>query len=176
MIEVAKRYTQALVAGASVKEKALYQEVFASLAEALKDEKVRQVLLSPYMNDADRTKILLDAVAQTKNEKINNLLKLLVEKRRIEIIGAISQSLTLLMALESKKYIGTLYSNTKIKKDTLKSFEEHIGKRVDAKISMNAVQNEYNGVKVEVEDLGVEVSFSKDTVRNQMIQHILKSI
>lgn len=176
MNKIAKRYTQALIEGATTKEISVYQAIFATLAESLKDEKVKTILFSPYMNDEDRTSILLDAVASVKSDKINNLLKLLVEKRRVESIGAISESLDLLVAEESKKYTGTIYSNTKMKKDTVKSFETSIGNRVDAKVSMNAVQNEYNGVKVEVESLGVEVSFSKSNVRNQMIQHILKSI
>ena len=176
MNKIAMRYTQALIEGATAKEITAYQAIFETLAQTLEDEKVKSVLFSPYMSDEDRAGILLASVASVKSDKINNLMKLLVEKRRIGIIGAMSDSLAALVADESKKYTGTIYSNTKMKKDTVKSFETSIGNRVDAKLSMNAVQNEYNGVKVEVESLGVEVSFSKSNVRNQMIQHILKSI
>jgi F-type H+-transporting ATPase subunit delta len=69
-----------------------------------------------------------------------------------------------------------VYANSKVKKATLTKFGTNIGKKLDAKIAFEAVEDEYNGVKVAVDDLGVEVSFSKSNVRNQMIQHILKSI
>lgn len=174
--QIAKRYTQALLDGASKEELLGYKSVFSSLAEALKDEKVKSVIYSPYMESAELESILLDAVKSAKSDKVNNMIKLLVEKRRVNTIGAISNTLTRLVADQEKSYDGKIFSSSKVAGDTVKTFETNIGKRVDAKVSFEAVEDSYNGLKVEVEDLGIEASFSKSNVRNQMIQHILKSI
>ncbi len=174
--QIAKRYTDALVEGSSTEELVAYQNIFKALATSLEDEKVKAVFFSPYMKDEQRTEILLDAVKAAKSDKVNNIVKLLVEKRRVDALGAMAKSLALLVADQNKSYEGKIYSNTDVKKDVAKKFETNIGDKVGAKVSFETVKNEYNGVKLEVEDLGVEVSFSKSNVRQQMIQHILKSI
>ena len=174
--QIAKRYTDALIEGMSTDDLVATQEIFASLATVIEDDKTKDIFYSPYVEDKVREEVLLAAVASAKSDTINNTIKLLVEKRRINIIGAIADSLALLVAQQSKTYDGKVYANSKVKKATLTKFGTSIGKKLDAKIAFEAVEDEYNGVKVAVDDLGVEVSFSKSNVRNQMIQHILKSI
>ena len=174
--QIAKRYTDALVDGVSIDDLVTLQEIFSSLADVLEDEKVKSIFFSPYMNDETRQEILLNAVATAKSDKVNNMIKLLVEKRRVDVFGAIADSLSDMVAKQSKSYTGKVYANTTVKKATLTKFGKNIGARVDADVSFESVKDDYNGVKVAVDGLGIEVSFSKSNVRNQMIQHILKSI
>lgn len=174
--QIAKRYTDALVEGMSTEDLVTVQEIFASLATTLEDEKVKNIFTSPHMDDTTREEMLLAAVASAKSDKINNIIKLLVEKRRLDIFDAMAKGLALKVAVENKTYSGQVFSNSTVKKATLTKFGTSIGKKVDAKVSFESVKDDYNGVKVAVEDLGIEVSFSKSNVRNQMIQHILKSI
>ncbi len=174
--EIAKRYTDALVDGVSTDDLVNLQEIFASLADVLEDQKVKSIFFSPYMNDENRQEILLQAVASAKSDKVNNLVKLLVEKRRMEVFGAIAESLSSMIAQQTKSYTGKVYANTAVKKATLTNFGKNIGAKLDANVNFESVKDDYNGVKVAVDGLGVEVSFSKSTVRDQMIQHILKSI
>lgn len=174
--QIAKRYTQALIEGASTKDLLAFKSVFASLAQALADEKVKSIFFSPYMSDSERESILLEAVKSAKSDKVNNIVKLLVEKRRVDIVENISETLTRLVAEQEKSFDGKIFSSSKVSSDAVKSFETNIGKKVDAKVNFDVVKNNYSGLKVEVEDMGIEVSFSKSNVRNQMIQHILKSI
>ena len=174
--QIAKRYTDALVEGMDTKDLVALQEIFASLTDVLEDEKVKPIFFSPYMNDEERQDMLLKAVASAKSEKVNNVIKLLVEKRRIDVFGAIADSLALIVAKQNKAYAGKIFANSDIKKETLKKFGDNVGKKVDADVSFESVKDDYNGVKIAVDDLGIEISFSKSNVRNQMIQHILKSI
>lgn len=173
---IAKRYVDALVQTSTPAELQGYQTVFQALAQSLKDEKSHELFFSPYVKDEDRVAILLDAVKPAKSEKINNLMKLLVEKRRMNIIDALADSLRLIIAQQTKNYAGIVSSNTAVKKETVKNFETGIGSKIEATLSLEAVKSDYNGVKIEVDDLGLDVSFSKSHVRQHMIQHILKSI
>jgi F-type H+-transporting ATPase subunit delta len=38
------------------------------------------------------------------------------------------------------------------------------------------VKNDFNGIKVAVEGLGIEINFSKDRIDSQIIEHIIKAI
>ena len=174
--QIAKRYTDALVEGMSVDDLTALQGIFSSLADVLADDKVKSIFFSPYMSDETRQDMLLKAVASAKSDKVNNVIKLLVEKRRTDVFGAIAKSLADLVAKQSKSYVGKVYANTTVKKDTLTKFGKNIGAKVGADVAFESVKDEYNGVKVAVDGLGIEVSFSKSNVRDQMIQHILKSI
>lgn len=173
---IAKRYVEALIEGSKKADLKAFQTIFSTIATALEDEKLSTIFYSPYMTDEKRVEILLASVENVKSDKIDNIIKLLVEKRRVEVIGEMADSLALILSNESKSYEGVISSNSAIKKDVAKNFETSIGAKLDSKIKFKTTENEYNGVKVEVEDLGIEVSFSKSNVRNQMIQHILKSI
>ena len=35
---------------------------------------------------------------------------------------------------------------------------------------------DYDGIKVDIDGLGVEISFSKDRLKSQLIDHILKAV
>ena len=51
-----------------------------------------------------------------------------------------------------------------------------LSKKFDSKISLHAVKNDFNGIKVDVEGLGIEINFSKDRIDSQIIEHIIKAI
>ena len=174
--QIAKRYTDALVDGMSTDDLISLQEIFSSLSDVLEDEKVKSIFFSPYMDDETRQEMLLKAVASAKSDKVNNIINLLVEKRRVDVCGAIADSLSIMVAQQTKTYEGKVYANTSIKKANLTKFGKNIGNKVGANVSFESVKDDYNGVKVAVDGLGIEVSFSKSNVRSQMIQHILKSI
>lgn len=174
--QIATRYVAALVEGASIDDLQAFESILRALDETLNDEKVKAMIFSPYMDKAGKLAILLDAVKTAKSDKLNNLLKLLVEKRRLDVIGSMSDVLRLMIAQERKVYQGKVSSNSDFDAKSIKAFEEKLSNKTGASISLNFEKNAYNGVKVEVEDLGLELSFSKDQLRQQMIQHILKTI
>lgn len=54
--------------------------------------------------------------------------------------------------------------------------EENFSKKFNSKIKLDGSKSDYNGVKVELDDLGVEVNFSIDRLKSQMSEYILKAI
>ena len=46
----------------------------------------------------------------------------------------------------------------------------------DVKVEFETIKNDFNGIKIELDDLGVEVSFSIDRLKAQMSEYILKVI
>lgn len=174
--QIAKRYIEALTENASTQELENFKNIFEALHEALNEEKVKSIIFSPYMDSETKEKILLEAVSAAKSDKLNNLMRLLVEKRRLDVIGSMCDHLRLMIAQNSQTYSGKIYTNSALDKKSVKAFEEKLSTKTGATISLELEKNDYNGIKVEVDDLGLEVSFSKDQLRQQMIQHILKTI
>ena len=176
MERIAKRYTDALVAGASSEEVAAFVTVFSGLSTALNDSKVKEVFTSPYMSKEQREEILLSAVASAKSDKVNNLVRVLVSKNRTNAISAIHKSLALTLEIMNNTFTGTIQSNIKLDGATNTSFNDSFSKKIDSTVKFDVETTNYDGIKVTVDSLGLEVGLSKTVVKDQLIEHILKSI
>jgi len=173
---IAKKYIKALKSGSDLTSMQNTAEVFSVLADSFDDEKFVSILVNPHVNAEVKSEILLAAVKSAESDKINNLIKLLVENRRIEIIPAIAAELKKDIAISTKTYDGIIYSNDMIDEKVITELSSGLNKRFDSTISLSFVKNDFNGIKVEVAGLGVEINFSKDRIDSQIIEHIIKAI
>jgi len=174
---IAKRYIKAIKKnGLDVTTMENIGVVFAVLAEAFNDAKFNQIVTNPSISKEDKLSILLDAVKSVKSDVVDNLLKLLVENNRISIIPAIAEVLRKDLADSTKTYNGLVYSDSDIDANVIEDLGNGLSKRFDSKISLSFVKSDFNGIKVNVDDLGVEINFSKDRINAQIIEHVIKSI
>jgi F-type H+-transporting ATPase subunit delta len=173
---IAKRYIKALNSGSDIKSIQKMTNVFSILAESFKDDKFVQIIENPNVDADDKSKILLEAVKSAKSDKINNLIKLLVENKRINIIPAIAEELRKDVAASTKTYAGVVYSDSEIDAKVMQELSDGLSKKFDLNISLKFIKNDFNGIKVDVEDLGIEINFSKSRINSQMIEHIVKAI
>jgi F-type H+-transporting ATPase subunit delta len=58
----------------------------------------------------------------------------------------------------------------------MQELSDGLSKKFDSKISLSYVKDDFNGIKVDVQDLGIEINFSKSRINSQMIEHIVKAI
>ncbi len=173
---IAKRYIKALKSSSDLESMKEMTTIFSALAESFKNDKFLNIIDNPNVNVKDKSTILLDAVKKANSTKINNLIKLLVENKRINIIPAIAKELQKDVANSTKIYEGVVYSDTDIDMKLIEDLSAGLSKKFDSKISLHAVKNDFNGIKVDVEGLGIEINFSKDRIDSQIIEHIIKAI
>jgi len=173
---VAKRYIKALKSEMDDKALSIVCEIFSELALSFKNEKFVNVMSNPSINSSDKTNILLDAVKSAKSEHVNNFIKLLGENKRFDVIPSLAKALKKDIAQSTKTYIGVVYSDSDIDAKVIKNLGDGLGKKYDSKITLDFVKNEFDGVKVDVEDLGIEINFSKSRIDDQIIEHIVKAI
>lgn len=173
---IAKRYVKAL--GEATGSEALENmySVFSAISASFSEEKFTSVMENPEVAKADKESILLDAVKAAESDKLNNLIKLLVENGRISIIPAMAEEMRKEIARSSKSYSGVVYSNEDVDAKTLSDLSMGLGKKVDATVVLEFVKNDVDGLKVEVTDLDMEINFSKTRVNAQLVEHILKAI
>jgi len=173
---IAKRYIKAMTEGADTASIQNMASVFSVLADSFKDEKFTQIIQNPNVCSKDKSEILLEAVASTDSSRLNNVIKLLVENKRIDVIPAMAKELQKDLARSTKTYAGVVYSDSEIDAGTMEQLSVGLSKKFDSTISLSYIKDDFDGIKVDVEDLGVEINFSKTRINNQIIEHIVKAI
>ena len=172
---VAKKYVNALMSGCTEQEVVEINEALVLIARAFKLEKFDHIILSPDVAIKAKEELVLSLV-ECKNKKFENFIKLLSLNDRLVLIPSIVQELKYQLSLKNNTYEGIVSTNFAISKDQVTMLEENFSKKFNAKIKLNAQINNYPGIKVELDDLGVEVSFSVERLKAQMVEHILKAI
>ena len=173
---IAKRYIKAIVKDSDIESIKTMAFIFSTLAESFKNKKFVQIINNPNVDKAHKSEILLKAVRSVDSKNVENLIKLLAENSRINIIPAISEVLRKNVATKTKNYSGIVYSDSNIDEKVIKDLSSGLGKRFDSTISLEFVKNSFNGIKVDVQDLGIEISFSKSRINDQIVEHIIKAI
>ena len=174
--QIAKRYIGALKQNTDVKSLQIISDIFAELALSFDDENFKNIINNPSVKVEDKTNILLDSVKSAKSDVLNNLIKILSEHKRLNIIPAIAIEMKKDLARTNKNFSGVVYSDEKITAKVIKDLSTGLGAKYGSKITLEFVQNDFNGIKVDVEDLGIEINFSKTRINNQIIEHIVKAI
>jgi len=173
---IAKRYIKAIKSSSGMDSMEDVTSVFSALAESFKNEKFINIIDNPDVVKNDKLNILLDAVKSADSKEINNLIKLIVENGRIDIIPAMAEEMRKDVANTTKTYEGVVYSDSDINAKTVQDLSDGLSKRFDSKITLEFIKNDFDGIKVDVEDLGIEINFSKTRIDSQIIEHIVKAI
>ena len=173
---IAKRYIKAIRESSDSDTMQEMSVVFSALAELFNDQKFINIMDNPEISKDEKLEILLAAVKSANSEKINNFIKILVENKRIDIIPALAEGMRKDTADSSKTYSGIVYSDSDIDVKVIQDLSSGLSKRFDSNISLEFVKEDFDGIKVDVEDLGIEINFSKTRINSQIIEHIVKAI
>lgn len=174
--QIAKRYINGLKQNIGNDNLETVCDIFASLSLSFSDKACLTIMESPIVSSEDKKAIVLEAVKSAKSDALNNMISLLAEKNRLNLIPSIAKELKKELDRTNKIYSGTIFSDSDIDKGTLAGISAGLSKKVDATINLEFVKNDFDGIKVEVEGLGVEINFSKARLNSQLIEHILKAI
>ena len=175
MSDLSKKYVKALVESV---EPSKLEEVSASLMSivpAFKDTKLKTIL---YANDVSKeSKVeFLTSMIDGCDEKIVNLFKLLAEYGKLDLIPSIANELDFKVAGILNKHRGVVISDKELSSDKIAEIADNLSKKFDTTIELEAKKSDYNGIKVEVESLGIEIGLSTDRLKAQLAEHILKAI
>jgi len=170
---IAKRYATAL-SSVSKNIKGI-SEVLNLLTEAMDSEEVMTALTSPIVSPEKKTEMILSSISDDDMTLVN-FIKVLGENKRLDLIPAIAKVLNSDLQKESNKYEGVLKSSKKLDKEELKKLEETLKTYTGSTIKLKQEKTDLDGLRVSVDDLGIEVNFSKQRVKEQLIDFIKKSL
>jgi len=172
---IAKRYVNALAEVTSSEQKSAYSEVLSAIAELFNDDLAKERLTSPLISSEDKTAFVLDALKDADSNLVN-FIKILGENNRLDLIPAISKSLNQELQKERNEYEGVVTSSNELNATDLEDLENSLKTYTGSTIKLTQVKSDLEGIKVTVDDLGIEVNFSKQRVKEQLIDFITKSL
>jgi F-type H+-transporting ATPase subunit delta len=172
---IAKRYVKALLEVMSKEQKGLYSQVLNSIASLFDDANIAQKIDSPLISSSNKMSFILDGVKDADSTLVN-FIKVLGENGRLNLIPAIARSLNQELQKERNEYEGIVISSDKLSNKEIKTLEKSLKKYTGSTIKLSQKESDLDGIKVTVEDLGIEVNFSKSRVKEQLIDFITKSL
>jgi len=170
---IAKRYAQALSSVSKDLSGAL--EVLNLLSEAISTPEIQSTLTSPIISSVDKTAMILSAMSDD-NKILVNFIKVLGEKGRLDLIPVITKVLNADQQRVANEYEGVVKSASSLNEADLANLQETLKKYTGSTIKLTQEKSDLDGVRVSVDDLGIEVNFSKQRVKEQLIDFIKKSL
>lgn len=173
---VAKKYVKALILALDADEFNKVSDEISKLAAAFSLAKFNYIIDSPIIDAKSKVEFLLTLVDDSKNEKLANFLMLLSHRGRLHLIPEVAREFEYQKALRDSKFRGLISGNIQLSDAQKSELEQKFSKKFDVNIEFQTIKSEFNGIKIEIDDLGVEVSFSIDRLKAQMSEYILKVI
>jgi F-type H+-transporting ATPase subunit delta len=170
---IAKRYAQAL--SSVSKDLPGILEVLNVLSEVISNSEIKSTLTSPIISSEQKTAMILSAISDDDHILVN-FIKVLGENKRLDLIPAITKVLNTDQQRVSNEYEGVLKSTSSLDEATLANLEETLKRYTGSTIKLTQEKTDLEGLRVSVDDLGIEVNFSKQRVKEQLIDFIKKSL
>ncbi len=171
---IAKRYASAL--SSVVKDLPAILEVLNGLSEAINTSEVKTALTSPIIASEKKTEMILSTLGEGADGSLVNFIKILGENNRLDLIPAIAKVLNADQQRIANKYEGVLKSASTLDAKALEDLEKTLKKYTGSTIKLRQEKTDLEGLRVLVDDLGIEVNFSKQRVKEQLIDFIKKSL
>ncbi len=170
---VVEKYTKAFLASLNKDEVAEAYEAIARIALVAKDPKFILIVKSPMLSVEEKLQFLSE-IAEYKNEKFINFLRIVLENKREDLFKEIHTSLYEKVSKYFNTYAGVVEG--KVSEDMLKEIENKLSQKFNAEIRLLLKEKDINGIKVFVDILNVEVAINEDKIKSDLINDILKAI
>lgn len=169
---IAKKYAQAILTRKDAND---FYELLQGVAGAFKFEKMQLILGSNELKKEDKFEFVLSLFQKPKANFVN-FLKLLAQNSRLGLIPQIAEELGKQKALKEGIYSGTIFSKKALKKDELANLEQKLGKKFGVSIKLSNQTTDTQGIKMSLDELGYELSFSMQSLKSKMSEYILKTL
>lgn len=172
---IAKKYARAIMESGEDAVVSRRLEVLKAIGDALSEADIKAFITSPLVDKEKKSELLLNAIEGNDDDVIRNLIALMTEKGRLDLIPELVAIIAFERKKASNRFEGTIYSNETLGDDTVKKLETSLEQYSGAVITLNQAATDRDELKVEVEDLGIELSFSREKVKRALIDHIQKA-
>ena len=172
---IAKRYAAALIKAAEGGELEKMAKLLGETTALYTNRKFIEIIKSPLIASKEKSDLILSALSD-KPQKLVNLVMVLAEKGRLLTLPAVAEELRSVIAAQKQCYGGLVHAAKPLAKKQLDDLAATLSKRLGTKIELDQSEKSYEGVKVSIGDLGLEVDFSKTQIRSQILGHILRGL
>ena len=110
------------------------------------------------------------------DEKLYRLLEIMSENGRLDLVPELASILEYERKLASKSFVGKIESDATLADEDIKRLEKRLSEYSGAKIVLEKGAQREDGLRVEVEDLGIELSYSKERVKADLLAFIQQAL
>lgn len=171
----AKRYATALISVSNAKELEKAAALLETASKLFANKKFVEIAKSPLVGGEEKCELICSVLSE-KPQKVVNLLLILAEKNRLMALPHIAKELRFALSIKQSVYKGEVFSQKPLAAAKLDTLAKTIAKRLGVEIKLVQSDKSYSGVKVAVDDLGIEVDFSKTQIKSQILGHILRGL
>lgn len=169
---VAKKYAKAIALRIDKQE---FYEHLCLLTSALNDVKFKILMESNQINKEKKLEFI-SSFFEKINPKFQNFIKLLINNSRLDCIPQITKELEREKSFQENIFLGVVYTTQALNKVQLKNLEESLSSKFNVNIKLKNESSDNDKVKISLEELGYELSFSMQTLQRKMSEFILKII
>ena len=173
---IAKRYAKALMESSSAKELKAQLTALNALRKALQKEEYAEVVASPLVPAGKKFELLIQPLEGKIDAKLYNLLRLMSEKGRLDLIPDLAEILAFELKRKSNRFDGVVEADDALAKEELARLETVLEKYSGAKIQLKQTGKSGDGLHVAVEDLGLELSVSKSRIKSDLLDFIQRAL
>lgn len=173
---IAKRYAKALMESSSAKEIKAQLAALQALRETLSEKELSEIVESPLVPGGRKFELLIAPLEGKIDGKLFNLLKVMSEKGRLDLIPDLAEILAFEVKRESNRFEGVVEADDALDKEEIKRLEKILDRYSGAEIKLKQINDSGDGLHVAVEDLGLELSISKSRIKSDLLDFIQKAL
>ncbi|EAJ6142603.1 F0F1 ATP synthase subunit delta [Campylobacter lari] len=169
---IAKTYAKAIL------ERNDFEDFYSNLLElssAFASNKFIDVLNSYEIKQGKKLEFIL-SLLDNPSDAFKNFINLIVDNKREMLIPEITKELSEQKALKENTFLGQVYSKEQLSAEEIKNLEEKLSAKFNANIRLDSKISDNDSVKISLDGLGYEISFSMQSLKAKMNEYILKAI
>lgn len=171
---IAKRYVKALVSALNEKELDSAIKLFESIAKSFAEAEFANIINSPFVPKARKFELIIE-VFKIKDKKLLNFIKALSDKNRLGEILRIKDELNRYIRAKNNQYELVVQSNFTLDAKSLDEIKTKLEQRFGTSLIATHKKSSIDGIKIFIDELGVEGAFVKQNFTNGIKNHILKA-
>ncbi|MGX3010760.1 F0F1 ATP synthase subunit delta [Helicobacter sp. 23-1044] len=171
---IAKRYTKALVNALNEKEIATAIKVLESISKSFADSAFLNIINSPFIPKARKCELLIETF-KIKDKTLKNFIKALSEKNRLCEIPRIYDELNRHIRAKNNEFELIVQSNFALDSKSLSEIKQKLEQKFGVSLVATHKKSNVDGIKIFIDELGVEGAFLKQSLTNGIKSHILKA-
>lgn len=172
---VARKYALALNTVMNESESEVVLTYLKGVSSLFSDSKFVEVIKSPLVSKAEKAEVILANLTDAP-VKFNNFIKLLADEERLNVIPDILLELDIEQSYKQNSFKAFVESNKDLEEAKIEELKATLSKRLGVSLTAEVKNSGYDGVKVEIPDMGLRIDFSENQIKEQMLTHILKAI
>lgn len=181
---IARRYVKALCSTLDLKDVLEVIRVLKPLIAAFCNQKFLEILSAPFLKENQKVTFILELLQTDSNykqlsttvvSKLKNFLGVLSEHHRLNLLPSIYSEMVAVNATQNKEYLAHLFGQESYDSDFVSKVESVFSKKLGVKLKVEQERTQQPEVRIVIEDLGVESSFSSQKFQNDLKSHILKA-